>query len=253
LLYVLRGDGAGGTSVVVDPFGDVVVSGTSLREGGNTGLIATAKYDAAGNRKWLTAGVEGRVTADSVGNIYAFTSVRAASTDAGNSFDLQTAKLLVDGTLAWQHVFDGRTINNGSRDDAIAAVVDPFGSFFAVGNAEDHPVRDIVTLRYAANVTPQSPPSSIVAPSALTASASSGRITLTWSDNSSNEAAFAIERCAGKTCTNFSELTRVPANITIYINTGLGRSTTYRYRVRAINGSVTSSYTNVVTATTPKK
>src|SRR6185437_13689060 len=48
------------------------------------------------------------------------------------------------------------------------------------------------------------------APLNLAASAiSATRIDLTWTDNSSNEDGFKIERCQGSACSNFSEIAQV--------------------------------------------
>jgi hypothetical protein len=89
------------------------------------------------------------------------------------------------------------------------------------------------------------------APSNLTASAaSSGVINLFWTDNSSNEEGFKIERCQGSTCTNYAQIAQVGIGVTTYANTGLTASTTYRYRVRAYSGSLNSSYSSVASATT---
>jgi hypothetical protein len=92
------------------------------------------------------------------------------------------------------------------------------------------------------------------APSNLTATAVTGlKINLAWTDNSSNETGFAIERCQGNNCTSFAPLTTVGANVTTYQDTGLSSNTFYRYRVRAFNGSGNSGYSNVAQARTGKK
>ena len=96
------------------------------------------------------------------------------------------------------------------------------------------------------------PPNTPAAPSNLTATAvSSTQINLSWTDNSSNETGFKIERCQGNSCTNFAQIAQVGANITSFPNTGLSRNTWYRYRVRATNGSGDSAYSNIDTAKTP--
>ena len=97
--------------------------------------------------------------------------------------------------------------------------------------------------------TTQDPPA---APSGLTATAaSSGQINLRWVDNSTTEESFEVERCQGAGCTNFGWVAETGPDATGYSNTGLLASTTYRYRVRASNGSGDSGYTNVAEATTP--
>lgn len=88
------------------------------------------------------------------------------------------------------------------------------------------------------------------APSGLSASAvSTSQINISWTDNSSNETGFRIERKTGSGGT-YSEVTTVGANVTSFNNTGLSASTAYYYRVRAYNGSGNSSFSNETNATT---
>jgi hypothetical protein len=96
--------------------------------------------------------------------------------------------------------------------------------------------------------TPTPPPA---APSNLTATTvSQTQINLAWTDNSSNETGFKIERCSGTSCTNFVEIAQVGPNVTTFNNTGLVRNTRYRYRVRAFNTGGNSGYSNIATART---
>jgi hypothetical protein len=89
------------------------------------------------------------------------------------------------------------------------------------------------------------------APTNLTAAAVSPvQINLSWTDNSSDEDGFQIQRSlTGVTWTPF---TSVAANTTSYVNTGLTPLTTYYYRVRAYNDDGESDYSNVASATTPR-
>src|SRR5207244_1395396 len=64
-----------------------------------------------------------------------------------------------------------------------------------------------------------------------------------WTDNSSNEDGFQIERSSDNV--TFAQIATVNANATTYSDTGLTVSTTYYYRVRAtsaVNGD--SAYSN---------
>ena len=86
-------------------------------------------------------------------------------------------------------------------------------------------------------------------PSNLRATAvSSSRINLAWTDNSANETGFKIQRSSNGI--NFSLLAQVGPNVTTYNNTGLNPSTKYQYRVSSYNGSNSSAFSNIASATT---
>jgi titin len=87
------------------------------------------------------------------------------------------------------------------------------------------------------------------APTNLSAAAvSSSRIVLTWTDNSTGEAGFKVERSTdGAT---FAQIAALGANATAYSNTNLVPDTSYSYRVRAYEGANHSGYSNVASAAT---
>ncbi len=78
---------------------------------------------------------------------------------------------------------------------------------------------------------------------------SPSQINLSWSDNSSNEAGFKIERKTGVAGT-YAQVATTAANATSYNNTGLSSSTQYFYRVRANNSAGDSGYSNETSAST---
>jgi M6 family metalloprotease-like protein len=87
------------------------------------------------------------------------------------------------------------------------------------------------------------------APSNLTASAvSDSRIDLAWSDNSSDETSFRIERSADGV--SFAEIGSSSAGVTSYADSGLSASQTYSYRVLASNTAGPSEPSNTASATT---
>ena len=103
----------------------------------------------------------------------------------------------------------------------------------------------------SAEATTQTPPATPAAPSGLTATAASqSQINLSWVDNSTNETGFKIERCKGANCANFAQVGTVASNTTSFPDAGLAKNTTYRYRVRAYNGSGDSPYSNIASART---
>jgi len=88
------------------------------------------------------------------------------------------------------------------------------------------------------------------APSNLSVSAVSyTQITLTWTDNSSEETGFKIERKTGETDT-YSQVGTTGANTTTFTNNGLSQGTVYFYRVQAVSGTNNSAYSNEAKATT---
>ena len=94
------------------------------------------------------------------------------------------------------------------------------------------------------------PPTTPAPPTSLSAAAASGPSTdLTWTDNSTSESAFRIERCQGVDCTSFTEVATVTANTTRYTDAGLTAGASYGYRVRASNSTGSSGYSNLVRST----
>jgi hypothetical protein len=86
-------------------------------------------------------------------------------------------------------------------------------------------------------------------PSGLTATAnSSTEIALAWSDNSSHEDGYRIERRTEGGA--WAEVHTTAPGATSWTNTGLAPSTRYFYRVRAYRGASNSGYSNDADATT---
>ena len=89
------------------------------------------------------------------------------------------------------------------------------------------------------------------APSGLGATTtSSSQINLGWSDNSTFEDGFVIERQNVTASSTFSVIATTTANVVGYSDMGLASSTVYKYKVRAYNIGGYSNYSNTATATT---
>lgn len=89
-----------------------------------------------------------------------------------------------------------------------------------------------------------------LAPSALEGTLNSNtQVTLNWTDNSTNETEFKIERKSGTG--NYTQIASVNADITTYVDNGLIASSTYTYRLLAYNSAGNSlSYSNQATIIT---
>ncbi|SNB46427.1 DUF2341 domain-containing protein [Geobacter sp. DSM 9736] len=72
------------------------------------------------------------------------------------------------------------------------------------------------------------------APSELTAtSVNEKTIAFSWTDNTTDESGFRIERCEGPNCTSFSQVATVLGNVRSYSDATLSPNASYRYQVRA--------------------
>ncbi len=87
------------------------------------------------------------------------------------------------------------------------------------------------------------------APTGLVSSLSGVGINLDWTDNSSNETSFNIERSLNGI--TFSHLATTSADVINYLDTGLSSTTTYYYRLNAYNDIGYSAYSSVASSTTP--
>jgi hypothetical protein len=89
------------------------------------------------------------------------------------------------------------------------------------------------------------------APTGLSASSSvstSTLITLSWTDNATNEDGYKIER--GLSTSSFSEIATIGSSSVSYSDGTVSPATTYYYRVRAYNTGGNSGYSNTANATT---
>lgn len=95
-------------------------------------------------------------------------------------------------------------------------------------------------------------PAPLTAPSGLTGTqdASLIQINLSWTDNSTDETAFAVERKLS-TSGSYTHLATTSANATTYNDNTVTGGATYNYRVRGYKTAMYGSYSNIATATAP--
>jgi Fibronectin type III domain len=208
--------------------------------------LGSAAMDASGN---LAIGY-------SVSNTTTFPSIRFSGRLAGDPLGTLTVAEsdIQTGSGAQGH-------SSGRWGDYSMLAVDPtdgctfwFTSEYYLGSSSAGWRTGIGSFRLNGCGGTPPPPTAPAAPSALSASApTASTVNLAWTDNSSDETGFAIERCVGAGCLNFAPLTTTAAGATTYTDSGLAASTTYTYRVQAVNAALnlSSGYSNSAAATTP--
>ena len=154
------------------------------------------------------------------------------------------------------------TITVGSEPLGVA--VSPDGEYVYVANNGDGTVSVIETSDHTVSTTvtvgnlPASPGLFIggktpFAPSSLEATTlSDTEIALVWTDNSTDEYGFKIERKQGSTGT-FSQVHTTDADVTAYNDSGLDPYRTHYYRVIAYNGAGDSPCSSEAYATTEEE
>lgn len=149
------------------------------------------------------------------------------------------------GTPTVLRTSDGTAYTQGRWGDYFKVEVDPLDdtTFWGVGEfVRSGGSWGTEILSWSVVLTPPNVPASLTA-----TAASSTQINLAWSD-SSNETSYTLERSTDGT--NFSVRATLNGGVTSFADTGLSPATQYWYRVRAVNGAGTSSYSNTATATT---
>ncbi|MGH9203500.1 MAG: fibronectin type III domain-containing protein, partial [Vicinamibacterales bacterium] len=96
----------------------------------------------------------------------------------------------------------------------------------------------------SATTLPAPPSQPPTAPTGLTATRQSGRITLRWTDTSNNETGFAIQRSSDSQA--YSQIATGAENATTFVDTSPGSSKFVWYRVRAFNAAGNSAFSNSV-------
>jgi fibronectin type 3 domain-containing protein len=87
------------------------------------------------------------------------------------------------------------------------------------------------------------------APAALSATAlGCNTVVLTWTDKSANETGFDLRRSTSSSGT-YVTIATLPANTITYSNTGLTKGKKYYYKIRSVNSSGNSAWSNTASAT----
>lgn len=98
---------------------------------------------------------------------------------------------------------------------------------------------------FSSNFTVTVAADTVLAPSGLTTGlvvANPNKVSLSWTDNSTNETSFIVER---KSTGSYSVIATLPANTTSYTDTSqMQNAVNYTYRVKAANTNTQSGYSN---------
>lgn len=204
--------------------------------GSGTPGAAFIKVNQAGGLVWANLNADGplallahaHMVLDAAGNAYLA---------AGTMSEMAVCKVNANGASAWTQTVAfgyGQAIALGRTD----------ASVYLVGG----------TTARLTEVAPTIPTQPTVL-SYLNLTATSAY--LGWSDNSSNESGFTVERCSGTAAFcgantgAWALRTTTAANVSTFNDTTLTPETTYSWRVRAFNAAGTSAFTNVLSLTTP--
>jgi Big-like domain-containing protein/calcineurin-like phosphoesterase family protein len=185
-----------------------------------------------------------------------FSKAMDASTINGSTFtltkpdgaDADTNPDAVSGTVAYDSTSKKATLTPSAYlDYSTTYTATVKGGANAVKDAAGNPLSADEVWTFTTQAFP--------APSNLSATRSGSltkqRIDLSWTDNSSSEAGFVIERSTTSSfTTNLANYTK-PANTTSYSDSSVQKKTTYYYRVFAVDSTGTrSAPSNVASATT---
>ncbi|MHB8784442.1 MAG: fibronectin type III domain-containing protein, partial [Desulfobacteria bacterium] len=239
-VHTVPGPGTAKTEVAwyqINPTGGTVLAQGRISDPTRWYYYPSIGVNANGD---VAIGMSGSSTTEFVGGYY--TARRFA--DPGGT--MQQVSLLKAGEQPYFKTLGGTDNRWG---DYSATVVDPNGNlrFWTVQEYAATPSNNWGTWWGSFILPPLSAPS---APVGLAATPLSGStISLAWTDTSSNEDSFVIER---KTGVGLFGVIATPStsDIAAYTDASLSERTTYTYRIKAHNSLGDSGYSNESTATT---
>lgn len=231
--------------LTVDAAGDVYITGYTWTLEGKENYYTARYAGSTGNLVWQQTFDSGSgntdvavpLVLDEAGDLF----VTGYTVSAG-IYHFQTIRYKrVNGNLLWQQTFTGPS-NDDSRPVGIG--LSPAGEVLVAGwtvNGANDLDYYVVTYDNGA----------LNKPTGLTATTlSASSIRLDWTDNSSNEDGFKIERKLGE-LGSYIQIASVGADVVSYTDSGLDGNNYYYYRVRAyssVNGD--SHYSNEAHALT---
>jgi hypothetical protein len=238
------GTWTGGTSVT-PPSGSAALQ-TTFQTSGNQTITATATSDASGrnfgystSRVIAVAPTVPAPPSNPAATALSSTSVRFTWADNSNN----EAQFAIERRLSGS----GSFIQIATVGANVTTYTD---NTVLPGTAYDYHVRATNSAGasgFSNTVTVTTP---LPAPTSLAATAlSPTSVRLNWVDNSNNETQFGIERRLSPSGT-FAQIATVGASVVTYTDNTALSGTAYDYRVRALNGTIGSAYSNTASVTT---
>jgi fibronectin type 3 domain-containing protein len=182
------------------------------------------------------------------------TTTTSAPVTTTNASDLLVAANYVESSTTGPGAGYTQRLLGGCADIAEDRIVSATGSYTASASLNDTGgwVMQVAAFKGLGSSTGSGDAQAPTAPTNVSANAVSvSQVDLSWTASTDNVGvtAYQVERCQGAGCTNFAQIAAPTA--AAFSDAGLVASTTYRYRVRAIDAaSNLSAYSAIVTATT---
>ncbi len=160
-----------------------------------------------------------------------------------NEIGFRIERAVVTGGIAGAYAAIGTAPANSTTftDTALASGTTYRYRVIAFNAAGDAPASNTATVTTLSNVP--------VAPTNLAAAATAPTVTLTWTDNATNETGFTIQRARNTGFTTGLTTFTAAANATTFVDSTVAATTTYYYRVQAASATP-SPWSNIATVTT---
>ncbi len=163
----------------------------------------------------------------------------ANSADAGN-YSLSGTTPVVLATTTWSGLSLVKSTSSALQ----------VGAVLSAGTKGARLSHMRVGITYTPPPAPPNAPSNLTATPYFNTTSSVWNVALNWTDNSSDETGFTVERSANNTST-FVTIATTSMNIRWYTDQNVSAGTTYFYRVNAYNAVGGSGYSNTAIATIP--
>lgn len=179
------------------------------------------------------------------GTANSFSEIGLTWTDNSNNETQFIVERSLNGTTGWRQIASPAADSAAYTDSGLNAVTTYYYRVLATGPGGESAYSNVVSVA-TPSATVATPPPTNLAGVANTFS----EITLTWTDNTTDETSFTLEQSPDGT-SGWATLATLGANTTTFQHTGLSAETSYFYRIVANSPGGASVPSNVATTTTP--